>query len=193
MLGLAFAVGSVPWSNVGARVLRGVDLRQVGSGTVSGTSLYRVAGFGPLAVFGCLEVAKGAVGPLLAGRRRRLGAAAAAMTLAGHNWSPLLTGAGGRGMAPALGATLVLAPEGTAVLGTGMLAGRLLGQTALGCLVGLLSLGPALRATRRPQGNLVAVAVVTPIIAKRVLGNGRPAPGWAPGTLVQRLLFDRDG
>ena len=54
----AFLAGSIPFSNLAAQRLRGVDLRTTGSGTVSGTSLYRVAGFGPLAVVGCLEIGR---------------------------------------------------------------------------------------------------------------------------------------
>ncbi|MBM3693235.1 MAG: hypothetical protein FJW77_08100 [Actinobacteria bacterium] len=41
----------------------------MGNGTVSGTALYRVAGFPALSVAGILDVAKGAVGPVLAGGR----------------------------------------------------------------------------------------------------------------------------
>src|SRR6266508_818641 len=51
-LGAAFLVGSIPFSNIAARLTRGVDLRGVANGTVSGTSLYRVAGFGPLVAAG---------------------------------------------------------------------------------------------------------------------------------------------
>ena len=87
MLAASFLAGSIPFANLAARRLRGVDLRTTGSGTVSGTSLYRVAGFGPLAVVGCLELAKGAVGPLLAGSRRPgLGAGATGLAVTGHNW-----------------------------------------------------------------------------------------------------------
>ena len=49
-----FGAGSIPFSNIASRRTRGVDLREVGSGTVSGTALYRVAGFTPLAVAGVL-------------------------------------------------------------------------------------------------------------------------------------------
>ncbi len=62
---LAFLAGAIPFSNLVARRSRGVDLRQTGSGTVSGTALYRVAGFRALAVSGICDVAKGALGPLL--------------------------------------------------------------------------------------------------------------------------------
>src|SRR2546423_12023595 len=75
--GTAFVVGAVPWSNVMARRKAGVDLRSVGSGTVSGTGLFEVAGFAPLAIAGVADVLKGAVGPVLAGRDRPVLAAGA--------------------------------------------------------------------------------------------------------------------
>ncbi|MGA7271454.1 MAG: glycerol-3-phosphate acyltransferase, partial [Acidimicrobiia bacterium] len=63
VMALSYLVGSIPFSGLVARLLRGVDLRDYGTGTVSGTGLYRVAGFGPLVVGGVLDVAKGSVGP----------------------------------------------------------------------------------------------------------------------------------
>ena len=173
----AFIAGSVPFSNLAARRLRGVDLRTTGSGTVSGTSLYRVAGFGPLAVVGCLELAKGAVGPLMAGRRRPdLGAGAA----------------GGRGISPALGGLLVLAPEGAAVLAVGLAGGRLSGHTALGSFLAMLGLAPALAVTRGRQGAWTGVAIVAPLLAKRLLGNGPPEGRSRLGIYLRRLVLDRD-
>ena len=69
---------------------------------MSGTALYRVAGFTPLAVAGVLDVAKGAVGPLLAGRDRPvLAAVAGGAAVAGHNWSPWLRGRAGAARARA--------------------------------------------------------------------------------------------
>ncbi|HEY3702335.1 MAG TPA: glycerol-3-phosphate acyltransferase [Acidimicrobiales bacterium] len=193
VMAAAFLAGSVPFSNLAARRLRGVDLRTTGSGTVSGTSLYRVAGFGPLAVVGCLELAKGAVGPVLAGRRRpELGAGAAGLGVAGHNWSPFLAGAGGRGISPALGGLLVSAPEGTALLAVGLAGGRLSGHTALGSFLAMLGLAPALAATRGRRGAWTGVAIVLPLLAKRLLGNGPPEGRSRLGTYLCRLVLDRD-
>ena len=50
VLVFAYLLGAIPFSNLFARRLRGIDLRDEGTGTVSGTGLYRVAGFGPLAL-----------------------------------------------------------------------------------------------------------------------------------------------
>src|SRR5437763_14620085 len=126
VLAAAYVAGAIPFSNLMAKQRSGVDLRNVGSGTVSGTSLYEVAGFGALAIAGICDVAKGAVGPALAGRERpALQAAACGAAVAGHNWSPFLGGAGGRGISPAIGALGAAAPVGHAILLGDMTVGRL--------------------------------------------------------------------
>ena len=195
MIAIGFAAGAVPFSGLAARLVAGVDLRRRGSGTVSGTGLYEVAGFGPLALAGSLDVAKGALGPVLAGPRRRplVAALAAGAAVAGHNWSPLHGGAGGRGLSPALGATLAVAPEGTVVLGAAMGAGRLLRQTALVSLLGIGSLLPVLWRRRGLPGLALAVALAVPMIGKRLSGN-RPLPRGPERarTMWSRFLFDRD-
>src|SRR5579875_2596468 len=60
ILACAYLAGAIPFSNLLAGRVSGVDLRRVGSGTVSGTGLYRVAGFRALATAGLLDIAKGA-------------------------------------------------------------------------------------------------------------------------------------
>ena len=187
-----YVAGSVPFSNIASRLLRGVDLRQVETGTVSGTSLYKVAGFGPLAAAGILEVAKGAVGPAMAGGGEPATAAlAAGAAVAGHNWSPWLRGAGGRGIAPALGGMLATAPEGTALLLGGMVVGRLAGETALGSLAAYLGLAPLLARRHGRNGLLLAASVLTPMFGKRLAGNGPPASRDLR-TYACRLILDRD-
>ena len=95
VLGIAFVAGSIPFSNIVARRRHGVDLREMPTGTVSGTALYRLAGFRDLALAGVLDVTKGAVGPWLAGPGRPvLAALAACAAVVGHDWSPFLRGAG---------------------------------------------------------------------------------------------------
>jgi glycerol-3-phosphate acyltransferase PlsY len=193
VLAAAYAAGAIPFSNLMATRRRGVDLRTVGSGTVSGTSLYHVAGFGALAVAGISDIAKGAVGPLLAGRDRPgLQAAACAAAVAGHNWSPFLGGAGGRGISPAIGALGAVAPAGSAILLGGMTVGRLGGETAIGSLAADVALVPALARTNGRRGAMAAAAVVITMLAKRLAGNA-PAPAdHRTLTYFNRLVFDRD-
>jgi acyl phosphate:glycerol-3-phosphate acyltransferase len=190
---VAFAAGSIPFSNFASRRARGVDLRRVGTGTVSGSALYRVAGFGPLAAAGILDVAKGAAGPAVAtvAGRPALAAVACGASVVGHNWSPFLRGAGGRGISPALGGLLVVAWPGAVLLLAGMILGKAMGETALGALVAQILLSPVLAVTHGAVGALAGVAVAVPMIVKRVVGNSRPAPPRGP-TYLTRLLYDRD-
>jgi glycerol-3-phosphate acyltransferase PlsY len=195
VIAAGFAAGAVPFSGLAARLVAGVDLRRQGTGTVSGTGLYEVAGFGPLALAGSLDVAKGALGPLLAGPRRRpvLAALSAGAAVAGHNWSPLLGGAGGRGLSPALGATLACAPEGTVVLGAAMAVGRIVHQTALVSLLGIGALVPVLWRRRGLPGLVLAVSLALPMVGKRLTGNSPLPPGPERAKVIRsRLLFDRD-
>jgi acyl phosphate:glycerol-3-phosphate acyltransferase len=193
ILVVAFAAGAIPFSYLAARCTRGVDLRRVGTGTVSGSALYRVAGFGPLAAAGVLDVAKGAAGPALAtaAGRPALAAIAAGASVVGHNWSPFLRGAGGRGISPALGALLVVAWPGAVLLLAGMILGKAMGETALGALVSQIALAPVLALTHGSVGALAGVVIAVPMIVKRVVGNSRPSPPRAP-TYLTRLLYDRD-
>lgn len=189
---IAFLVGAVPFSNIAAHLTRGVDLRTVDSGTVSGTGLYKVAGFGPLAMAGVLDVAKGAVGPLLAGTDRpALAALAGGLAVVGHNWSPFLSGAGGRGISTAMGALLVTAWPGTVLLLAGMALGRLIDQAGFGSFIADLLLVPFLGTAVGAAAALAGAAVVVPMLIKRVVGNAPPAERRAQ-IYTRRLLFDCD-
>ena len=189
---LAFVAGSIPFSNLVARRARGVDLRDTDYGTVSGTSVYRVAGFGALVVSGLCDLAKGAIGPLLAGSDRPvLAAVAGGAAVVGHNWSPFLRGLGGRGVGPALGALLVTAWPGVIVLLGAMIVGKVFHETGLGGFVGEVLLAPVLLVTNGWAGALAGAAVAAPMLVKRMVGNQRPTePGWRP--YARRLLLDRD-
>jgi glycerol-3-phosphate acyltransferase PlsY len=194
VLAIGYTAGSIPFTGLAARLCAGVDLRSVGTGTVSGTGLHAVAGFGPLAVAGSLDVLKGVVGPLLAGADRPgLQAAAVAAGICGHNWSPWLGGAGGRGVATALGALGVAAPEGAVAVGAGLALGRLAHQSGLGVLIAVAAL-PALLGIRRGRsGAMLGAAVAAPMVAKRLLGNRPVAGDHRARQRIERLLFDRDG
>ena len=192
VLAVAFVAGSIPFSNLAARITRGVDLRTVGSGTVSGTSLFRVSGFPARAVAGILDVGKGALGPALAGGdRATLAAFAGGLAVVGHNWSPFLRGAGGRGVAPAVGALLVQAWPGAVLLLGGLVVGKAFRETGLGGFVAEVLLTPALALLEGPAGALAGVAIAVPMLVKRVVGNGRPTRT-GRRTYLTRLLYDRE-
>jgi acyl phosphate:glycerol-3-phosphate acyltransferase len=192
VVGLAWLAGSIPFSNIAARLRAGVDLREVGGGTVSGTALHGVAGFGPLAIAGVCDIAKGAVGPVLAGRDRPMLAAVSSVAgVAGHNWSPWLGGAGGRGLSVAMGSLVVQSWPGTVVLASGLAAGRLCRQSGLGTFVAAVALVPVLARARGRVGLVAGAGVTGVMLAKRLAGNRAPT---RPGldVYLHRLLYDSD-
>lgn len=191
VVAVSYLAGSIPFSNLMARRRAAVDLRSVGTGTVSGSALYSVAGFGPLAVAGVADVAKGAVGPMLAGRDRpALGALAAAAAVCGHNWSIWLGGAGGRGISPSIGALLVRDRPGAVTLLAG-LSFKAVRSTGLGGFVADMTVIPVLARTRGAAGALTGAAVVAPMLVKRLVGN-RPPDRRDLATYGARLVLDRD-
>lgn len=193
VIAAAYLVGAIPFSGWLARALRGVDLRSYGTGTVSGTGLYRVAGLGPLLVGGILDVAKGTVGPALAGGDRPVLAAVAGGTaVAGHDWSVFLGGAGGRGISPALGSMVVTGWQGSVHLLAALTVGKAVRSTSLGAFAGYVTL-PAVMARHRGRDGLIAgLCLITPMLLKRVVGN-QPLPRVeATRVAVTRLLFDQD-
>jgi glycerol-3-phosphate acyltransferase PlsY len=191
-LAAALVAGSVPFSQLTARATAGTDLRRVGTGTVSGTGLWRVAGFGPLVVGGLLDVGKGVVGPLLAGNRPWLAAGTVALTVVGHNWSLFLKGAGGRGISPALGGLGVVAWPASVVLLAGLGLGRVVRQTGLGSFLAQVGLVPVAGLTAGWPGAAAGLGVVVPLWIKRATGDRLPPPGGWRRALPSRVLFDRE-
>lgn len=191
---LSYLVGALPFSQFIARILKGVDLRTVGSKTVSGTALYRITGFTPLAIAGLLDIGKGVLGPVLADPQRHptLAAIAAGLAVLGHNWSPFLGGAGGRGISTSIGALAVVAWPGSLILLAGLGFGRLAGHTGLISFAAMVALVPALALLYGVAGAAYAGAVALPMLAKRLLGNQLPEGAVGGRVFLNRLLFDAD-
>ena len=108
---LAYLLGAVPFGFVFCRVLKGVDLRTVGSGNIGATNAMRVLG-APLGlfVFG-LDVGKGyAPAAFLAGEDPAWQVACGAAAVAGHVWPVYLGFRGGKAVATGCGAILAIEP-----------------------------------------------------------------------------------
>ena len=191
---VSFALGAIPFSYLLAQSVAGTDLRRVGTGTVSGTALYKVAGFVPLAVGGILDVAKALPGVLVAGSAPLVTALAAGAAVTGHNWSPFLKGAGGRGVSPAMGALALVAWPGAVLLLAGLGVGRLVRHTALVSLLALLGLPWLALWWGGSDAALAGWLIVVPMLLKRLTGNNSmPPAGGRARILSRRLLFDNDG
>jgi acyl phosphate:glycerol-3-phosphate acyltransferase len=115
--GLGYSIGSVPVGLWLVRGLRGLDVREHGSGSTGATNVLRVLGPGAGGAVFLLDVAKGAVAVTAA---RRLGAgpggaaAAGLSAVVGHSWPVYARFRGGKSVATAFGALLLLSPPGAA-------------------------------------------------------------------------------
>jgi acyl phosphate:glycerol-3-phosphate acyltransferase len=114
---VGFALGSIPFSWILARLVGGVDIRAVGSGNVGATNVLRTLGVRPAVVAMMLDAVKGTVAVLVA-QRLTNGVAAPVMaglaSMIGHVYPVWLRFRGGKGVATAAGAFAVLTPVAVA-------------------------------------------------------------------------------
>ena len=119
---LAYVVGSIPAAYVAGRVVKGIDLREHGSGNLGATNVYRLLGAKVAATVLLFDAAKGALPvrllpallvPAAASPDERLAWAVAygVAAIAGHVRPVfLLWKGGGKGVATAAGVFAALAP-----------------------------------------------------------------------------------
>jgi acyl phosphate:glycerol-3-phosphate acyltransferase len=115
---VGYLIGSLPFGYLFG-LLKGIDVRTLGSGRTGGTNVYRALGARLGLLTGLLDFSKGAVSVLL--MRYWLGdeaaaALAGAAAVAGHNWSIFLRFKGGAGGSTAAGALLALNPVAGAIV-----------------------------------------------------------------------------
>ncbi len=198
-LSYGYLIGSVPTGYLVARLVRGIDIRRVGSGNVGASNVWHSVGRRWSFLIGAFDLfVKGMGAPLFA---RALGldiewqAAAGMLGVIGHNWPVFLRFDGGRGLAPAVGVMLALARLEVAVfILVGVAGWRLTRDAAPWALVGFGLLVPLSLYWERPgaivlfMGGLLLVTVVKRLTSNRLRGTGVPARQ----LVVNRLLYDRD-
>ena len=108
-----YLIGGIPFGIVVARAVGGPDPRTLGSGRTGGANVARALGLRAAIVAGLLDAAKGSVVVLLATALNAepiVVVLAALAAIVGHSRSPYIGFRGGRGVAPAWGALLVIQP-----------------------------------------------------------------------------------
>ncbi|MDR2714884.1 MAG: glycerol-3-phosphate 1-O-acyltransferase PlsY [Coriobacteriales bacterium] len=124
---LAYLCGAIPVALIAGRLVKGIDIREHGSGNTGTTNALRVLGWGPGAVVLALDVLKGVLGCLivLLALNLILGqigtnasrfywdiplALAFIACIVGHMFSPFMRFKGGKGIATGFGSLLVVMP-----------------------------------------------------------------------------------
>lgn len=173
---VGYLLGSIPASYVAGRVLRGIDLREHGSGNLGATNVFRTLGWQAALPVLLVDIGKGALAvwiglhvlPSWQTMPDLTGLVCAVAAILGHSFSPFVGFKGGKGVATAAGAFLTLAPAAA--------------------LAAVVVWGALLFATRIMSIASVAAATVLPVnLLVFELVQGDREPRWATlilGTLI---------
>ena len=126
LIAVSYLFGSIPTGFWTVRIIKGVDIRRVGSGSTGATNVWRCAGKGPGVFVFLVDVAKGYVPVMVAVYMESAAAqpewsgaychvipvAVAAAALVGHSKSVFLNFQGGKSAATGLGTVCALNPQG---------------------------------------------------------------------------------
>lgn len=176
---LAYFAGSIPTGLWVGRRLRGIDIRNFGSGNLGATNAFRVLGRSLGFMVLLIDVLKGLLPVVLfpkmvgldnvtAGQEILIGASA----IAGHVLSCFVNFKGGKGVATALGVFLALVPlEMSIILAIGIVLIAVTGYVSLASIVGAVLLPLFLYFTGRPTMVLLVATVIAGIVIFRHRGN----------------------
>ena len=167
ILAIGYLLGSMPNGYLAGRWLKGIDLRQCGSGSTGATNVLRNVGKGPALVVFLLDVGKGALAVLLAksfGLNDWVQVLAGLAALAGHIWPVWLGWKGGKAVATGLGMFLGLAwPVGLACFGLFMAVISISRIVSLSSVVAAIGL-PVLMVLAGAGGASISVSVVASVM-----------------------------
>ncbi len=174
----AYLLGSLTFATILVKLVKGIDIRTVGSGNAGGTNVLRTSGK-PLAItVGLLDVLKGTAAVLLMGTVTydpRWLAAAAVAAILGHVFPVFFGFRGGKGVATAVGAFAALSPLSVLtivaafVLVVAVTRYVSLGSITAACLLPV-TMGLLFRA---PDGEVAAAAAAALLLVVSHRGNIR--------------------
>lgn len=110
---LGYLLGSIPSAYIAGRMVKGVDIREIGDRNMGAANTFREIGPWAGIVVGVVDVSKGALAVLVAHWASLSDAAvllSGLATVMGHNWPVTLQFRGGRGEATTAGILLILMP-----------------------------------------------------------------------------------
>ena len=192
----AYFWGAIPVAHLVVKALRGVDLRDHGSGSVGSSNAAHVVGRRIAVATGVVEVLKGAT-PIWVAQALDLEIgqqmAAGVACIVGHNWSVWMRFKGGRGMSILFGVMLAVARlELLLFTIVGLFGIAFWGSVPLflGLSAALLPMWSWL--LERSEAYVLGLGLmVLVVVLKRLLGNELPEK-WSKRIIFYRLFFDRD-
>lgn len=172
---VGYLVGSLPIGFALATWMKGVDLRRAGSGNVGAANVYRTAGLALALLVVAVDVAKGASSVLIAARLSPTATgpvAAGVAAILGHVYPVWLQFRGGKGVATACGAFVVLAPVATGLAGlVFVITVWITRYISLGSVLATASLPPLAWMSDSPLPVVVGGVIAASLIIQRHRGN----------------------
>lgn len=113
-----YLLGSIPIGLIVGKALKGIDIRQHGSGNIGASNVLRLLGRGPAAVVFIGDTAKGILPVLVCGavfHDPLLAVTGGILSVLGHNYSIFLKFQGGKGVATSLGVVIGIDPPIAAI------------------------------------------------------------------------------
>ncbi|MCD6167495.1 glycerol-3-phosphate 1-O-acyltransferase PlsY [bacterium] len=117
---LSYLVGSIPTSIIVGKILRGIDIREYGSGNAGATNTFRVLGWKAGVFVIAVDIGKGVFATLVISKLNLTGVPLLASTLlqiiagvsavCGHIWTVFAGFRGGKGVSTAAGMIIALYP-----------------------------------------------------------------------------------
>ena len=199
----AYLIGAVPTAYVIGRLVRGIDIRQYGSGNVGGTNVFYNVGRGWTLPLGFFEIFVKGGSPIWIGvfaldmERSSFGLMVAPLiAIAGNNWSAFLKFTGGRGIALASGALLALAYRELIFFAAVAIGGwAIFRSSGVWVYISLAFLPLWSLLFGEPLAiTWFCVGILALVSAKRLTSNWTPMPEGLPRSrvLFNRLFRDRD-
>ena len=202
----AYLLGALPVHYWAAKLYKGIDLRQYGTGQAGAGNLWRMTSSWKIGLsISIFDLTKGMVMVLLArfiGLDIALQLVIGLAAIIGHNWSVFLRFGGGRGVATALGVVIItpsingLPPWGVlAFVVVALVLFLVLHTTPLAALLGLTAVPLVSWGFYEPPAFALGfLAILLIIVAKRLTAQ-RSAEAASIGSrrlFFNRLFFDRD-
>ncbi|MCL0050315.1 glycerol-3-phosphate 1-O-acyltransferase PlsY [Dehalococcoidia bacterium] len=181
---LAYFIGAIPFGLIIGKLVRGIDVREHGSGKTGFANVLRTAGAGAGALTFAADVGKGILavwlGGIIVGEStavvgpltfdfQAVQVVAAMAAVAGHNWSVFIRFKGGRGVDTSLGGLIAMAPFiGLACLATGLVVISVSRYVSLGSMCGagssILILIPLVALGHQPAEYLIYGTIATALV-----------------------------
>lgn len=180
----AYVIGSIPTGYIFGRVIKGIDIRQFGSGNIGATNTLRVIGRVPGLAVLAIDIFKGFlcvtylanffmyIAPLTRPELYRVFMGLAA--IAGHNWTVFLRFKGGKGVATSAGVVVGLMPK---IFWLGFLVWLIVflvtGYVSIASIIASLSISIFALASNQPTELTVFVSALCLVIIYKHRSNIR--------------------